>query len=96
MNKTYPLRTLMIVHALKKDTDLFRLKQEGEEVLGAKFSYLIVIGPLMYLANNTRPNIAFAVNCLVRYSAAPTMCHWNDIKNILRYLNGTIDLSLFF
>jgi hypothetical protein len=50
----------------------------------------------MYLANNTRPDISFAVTCLVRHSAAPTMRHWNDIKNILRYLNGTIDLGLFF
>jgi hypothetical protein len=24
------------------------------------------------------------------------MHHWNDIKNILQYLNGTIDLGLFF
>jgi hypothetical protein len=24
------------------------------------------------------------------------MRHWNDIKNILQYLNGTIDLGLFF
>jgi hypothetical protein len=24
------------------------------------------------------------------------MCHWNGIKNILRYLNGAIDLGLFF
>jgi hypothetical protein len=50
----------------------------------------------MYLANNIRPDIAFAVNSLPRHSAAPIMCHWNDIKNILRYLNGTIDLGLFF
>jgi hypothetical protein len=50
----------------------------------------------MYLANNTRPDISFTVNCLVRHSAAPIMRHWNDIKNILRYLNGTIDLGLFF
>jgi hypothetical protein len=38
----------------------------------------------------------FAVNYLARYSASPTMHHWNDIKNILQYLNGTIDLGLFF
>jgi hypothetical protein len=24
------------------------------------------------------------------------MRHWNDIKNILRYLHGKIDLGLFF
>jgi hypothetical protein len=50
----------------------------------------------MYLANNIRPDIAFAVNCLARHSVASTIRHWNSIKNILRYLNGTIDLGLFF
>jgi hypothetical protein len=50
----------------------------------------------MYLSNNTKPDIAFVVNCLARYSAAPMMRHWNDIKNILRYLNDTIDLGLLF
>jgi hypothetical protein len=96
MDKAYSLRTPMIIRALKKETDLFRPKQEGEEVLEVEYPYLSVIGALMYLVNNTRPNIAFAVNCLGRHSAAPTMRHWNEIKNILRYLNGTIDLSLFF
>jgi hypothetical protein len=50
----------------------------------------------MYLTNNTRPDIAFAVNCLARHGAAHTMHHWNDIKNILRYLVGTIDLGVYF
>jgi hypothetical protein len=40
----------------------------------------------MYLANNTRPDIAFVVNLLVRFSAAPTMRHWNEVKDALRYL----------
>jgi hypothetical protein len=96
MDKAYSLRTPMIIRALKKETDLFRPKQEGEEVLKAEYPYLSVIGALIYLANNIRPNIAFAINCLGRHSATPTMRHWNEIKNILRYLNGTIDLSLFF
>ena len=50
----------------------------------------------MYLANCTRPNIAFAVSLLARYSAAPTKRHWTGAKQILRYLNGTKDLGLFF
>jgi hypothetical protein len=96
MDKAYPQMTHMIIRALEKDKDPFRPIQEGEDVLGAEYPYLSAIGALMYLANNTRPDIAFVVNCLIRYSAAPTMCHWNSIKNILRYLNGTIDLGLFF
>jgi hypothetical protein len=74
----------------------FRPKQEGEVVLGAEYPYLSAIGALMYLANNTRPDIAFAVNYLARHSTTPTMRHWNDINNILRYLNGIMDLDLFF
>jgi hypothetical protein len=96
MDKAYPQRTLIIIRASEEDKDPFRLKQEGEEVLGAEYPYLSVICALMYLANNTRPDIAFAVNCLARHSATPTICYCNDIKNILRYLNGTIDPDLFF
>ncbi|XP_074356551.1 secreted RxLR effector protein 161-like [Apium graveolens] len=50
----------------------------------------------MYLANNTRPDIAFAVNLLEIFSSNPTKRHWDGIKHILRYLRGTIDLGLFF
>jgi hypothetical protein len=73
----------MVVHALQNDKDPFRLKEEGEDVLGQEYTYLSVIGALMYLANNTRPDIAFVVNCLARHNAAPTMRHWNVCKNIL-------------
>jgi hypothetical protein len=65
-------------------------------VLGQEYPYLRIMGARMYLTNNTRPDIAFVVNCLARHSAAPTMHHWNGIKNILRYLVGTIDLGLYF
>jgi hypothetical protein len=86
----------MVVHALDKDKDPFRLKEEGEEMLGQEYPYLSVIGALMYLANNMRSDIAFTVNCLARHSVAPTLRHWNGIKSILRYLIGTIDLGLYF
>jgi hypothetical protein len=63
-------------------------------VLGQEYPYISIIGVMMYLVNNTRPDIAFAVNYLTRHSAAPTMRHWNGINNILRYLVVTIDLGL--
>jgi hypothetical protein len=94
MDKAYSARTPMIIRALEKDTDPFRPREEGEEVLGQEYPYRSVIGVLTYLVNNTRLNIAFAVNCLARHSVAPTMRHWNGITNILRYLVGKIDLGL--
>ena len=50
----------------------------------------------MYLANTTRPDIAFSVNLLARYSSAPTRRHWNGIKHIFQYLKGTTDMGLFY
>ena len=50
----------------------------------------------MYLANQTRPDIAFPVNLLARHSAAPTSRHWNGVKHVFRYLRGTTDHGLFF
>jgi hypothetical protein len=64
--------------------------------LGPEYPYLSAIGTLMYLANNTRLDIAFAVNLLARHSASPTKRHWTGIKIVLRYLHGTADLSLFY
>jgi hypothetical protein len=82
MDKTYPSKTPMIIRALGKDSDPFRPRQEGEEVLCSEYPYLSAIGALMYLANNTRLDITFIVNLLARFSAAPTMRHWNGVKDV--------------
>ncbi|XP_059637403.1 secreted RxLR effector protein 161-like [Cornus florida] len=50
----------------------------------------------MYLANCTKPDIAFAVNLLAQYSFAPTRRHWNVVKHIMRYIWGTTDMGLFY
>ena len=50
----------------------------------------------MYLANCTRPDIDFSINLLAMYSSAPTQRHWNGIKHILHYLQGTTDMGLFY
>jgi len=49
----------------------------------------------MYLANTTRPDIAFSVNLLARISANPTMRQWKGIIQVIRYLKGNEDLGLF-
>jgi hypothetical protein len=96
MNEGRPLKTPMIVRSLEADKDPFRPKGEDEQGLRPEVSYLSAIGVLMYLANCTRPDIAFAVNMLAKYSTAPTRRHWVGVKTILRYLKGTQDLGLWF
>jgi hypothetical protein len=96
MSKCHPLKTPMVVRSLEANKDPFRPKGDDERVLGPEVPYLSTIGALMYLANCTRPDIAFAVNLLARYSAAPTRRHWVGVKTILWYLQGTQDLGLWF
>ena len=83
------------MRSLDVEKDPFR-PREKEEILGPHVPYLSVIGTLMYLANSTRSDIAFVINLLARYSAEPTKRHWVRVKTILRYLNGTRDLGLFY
>ena len=86
----------MIVRSLDVKKDPFRSREDNEEILSSKVPYLSAIGALMYLANCTHPDIAFAVNLLERYSSEPTKRHWKEIKHIFRYLRGTTDLGLFY
>ena len=85
MDKSHPLSSPTVVRLLEVTKDPFWPKEENEELLGPEVPYLSSIGALMYLANYTRPNIAFSVNLLARYSSAPTKRHLNGIKHILRH-----------
>ena len=92
MNKSHPLSSPIVVKLLEVTKDLFRPKEENEELLGLEVPYLSAIGALMYPTNYTQPDIAFSVNLLVRYNSAPTKRHWNKIKHVLRYLRGICDM----
>ena len=75
MDKSYPNKTSMVVRSLEIGKDPFRPWDIGEKMLGPEIPYLSVIGALMYLANCTRPDFAFAMIILVRHSANPTHRH---------------------
>ncbi|WZZ32928.1 hypothetical protein YC2023_016329 [Brassica napus] len=96
MDKATLLSTSMVVRSLNVENDQFRPPGEKKEILGLEVQYLNAIGALMYLANCTRPDVSFTVNLLARFSSSPTRRHWNGIKHVFRYLQGTIDLGLFY
>jgi hypothetical protein len=58
--------------------------------------YLQAVGALMYLATATRPDIAYAVGVLARFSKNPGMAHWKAVKHLFCYLKGTLDLKLTY
>ena len=53
------------------------------------WDYASVVGMLMYLANNSRPDIAYAVNQCARFTHSPRASHTVGIKRIIRYLRGS-------
>ncbi len=53
------------------------------------WNYRAICGMLLYLSTNTRPDIAFAVSQVCRFSNAPKKSHATAIKTILRYLKKT-------
>ena len=36
------------------------------------------------------------MNLLARYSSSPNRRHWNEIKQIFRYLRGMVGMGLFY
>ena len=58
--------------------------------------YQSAVGSLMYLSVSTRPDIAFAVGSLARFSTKPTKVHWTALKCVFRYLRGTINLGILY
>ena len=61
-----------------------------------QLEYSRVIGSLMYAMSCTRPDIAFAVGMLSRFTSNPGKPHWDVIQRLMRYLKGTLSTGLFY
>ena len=57
--------------------------------------YRSMIGSLLYLTAS-RPDITFAVGVCARYQANPKISHLNQVKRILKYVNGTSDYGIMY
>lgn len=94
MEKCKPARTPM-------DTGIKLTKQtcpkSEEELNGMKnIPYRAAVGKLIYLSVSSRPDIAYAVGEVSRFVSNPGMDHWDAVKRIFRYLNGTVNYGLLF
>jgi len=62
----------------------------------SKVPYQAAVGSLLYAAQATRPDIAYAVNLLCKFCNNAGKCHWTGVKRIMRYLRGTTGASLTY
>lgn len=58
--------------------------------------YRKLVGDVRYIADSTRPDIAFVAGRLGAASAKPTERHWRLMKAALRYLKRTRNYVLFY
>ena len=72
------------------------LKNEKEIEDMSKIPYASAVGCLMYAMVCTRPDLAHAVSTVSKYITNPGREHWNTVKWIYRYLNGTTGYGILF
>lgn len=58
--------------------------------------YQRLIGKLIYLVYDTRPDIIFTVGQLSRHNADPRKRYLQAVKRVVRYLKGIINMGLIF
>ncbi|KAE8671027.1 hypothetical protein F3Y22_tig00112000pilonHSYRG00251 [Hibiscus syriacus] len=65
----------------------------GERVDASRYRSLV--GSLRYLTC-TRPDLSLSVGIVSRFMEEPVYSHWKALKRILRYIQGTVSLGLFY
>ncbi|GJX21866.1 retrovirus-related pol polyprotein from transposon TNT 1-94 [Tanacetum coccineum] len=76
------------------DTSMHLSKNKGVDV--AQLEYSRIIGMLMYLMTSTRPDLAYAVSRLSRYTSNPSVAHWKAMTRVLHYLRYSRDYGLHY
>ncbi|GJU60052.1 zinc finger, CCHC-type containing protein [Tanacetum coccineum] len=61
-----------------------------------QLEYSRAIGCLMYAMTSTRPDIAYDVGRLSRFTSNPSRQHWKVITRVFKYLRGTMNYGLSY
>nr|GFB08101.1 ribonuclease H-like domain-containing protein [Tanacetum cinerariifolium] len=86
-HKSDPVDTPMVKRS-KLDEDLSRIPVDQTR-------YRSMIGSLKYLTTS-RPDLVFAVCMCARYHSKPTKKHIEAVKRVFQYLQGTINMGLWY
>ncbi|GJZ21645.1 retrovirus-related pol polyprotein from transposon TNT 1-94 [Tanacetum coccineum] len=80
------------------DTPMVERTKLDEDLSGIpvdQTQYRSMIGSLMYLTAS-RPDLVFAVCMCARYQSKPTKKHLEAVKRVFRYLQGSINMGLWY
>ncbi|XP_052192797.1 secreted RxLR effector protein 161-like [Diospyros lotus] len=69
---------------------------DSEMLKMEKIPYTNVIGTIMYSMISTRPDLAFSISLHSRFMSNPGKIHWEALKYVLRYINGSADIGLIY
>jgi len=83
--KPVPAKVSLQLHAFR-----------DEPPFALDFNYRSIVGKLNYLAQTTRPDIAYATHQIVKYSADPRAPHGEAILYLVQYLKKTRYVGLKF
>nr|GEZ86772.1 zinc finger, CCHC-type [Tanacetum cinerariifolium] len=61
-----------------------------------QLEYSRVVGCLMYAMTSTRPDIAYAVGRLSRFTSNPSRQHWQEITRVFKFLKGNMNYGLSY
>ena len=76
------------------DPSIRLMPNSGDSV--SQLEYSKVIGCLMYAMISTRPDIAYVVDKLSRFTSNPSAQHWQAVNRLLKYLKGTMHFGLCY
>ena len=82
-------------HASTPMSSSTKLNIDSSRIEVSPTFYRSIIGSLLYLTTSG-PDIAFSVGVYARYQAALKEFHLTAVKQIIRYVNGTLDYRLLY
>ena len=77
------------------DNNSLHLSKKRREDI-SQVEYSRVIKSLMYLMSYTRPDIAYTVSKLSKYTSNHSADHWKAVVRVLRYLRYTRNFGLHY
>lgn len=80
------------VSSIPIDAGYYKVK--CDDFLDDNYEYRKLIGMLLYISSNTRPDIAASVSILSQKTSNPSSLDMNEVKRVIRYLKGTRDMQL--